>query len=136
MIDVLESASWLHVNIQMSSKDHLISMIYDDVVDDDVSESVNVDILDLLRAFFVALSKNCARLSGHPRHFLSSHDFCANIWNIFWLNLKYTSKYIISKTYLKCLNNPLQFLSFIPSEIGICNFIFSFSNFWGGKRAS
>ena len=42
-------------------------MIYDDVVDDDVSESVNVDILDLLRAFFVALSKNCARLSGHPQ---------------------------------------------------------------------
>ena len=51
----------------MSSKDHLISMIYNPDVDDEVSESVNVDILDLLRAFFVALSKNCARLSGHPQ---------------------------------------------------------------------
>ena len=42
-------------------------MIYNPDVDDEVSESVNVDILDLLRAFFVALSKNCARLSGHPQ---------------------------------------------------------------------
>ena len=51
----------------MPSKDHLISLIYNPDVDDDVSESVNVDILDLLRAFFVALSKNCACLSGHPQ---------------------------------------------------------------------
>ena len=33
-------------------------------------------------------------------------------------------------------HTPSRFLNFIPSEISICNFIFSFFNFWGGKRAS